>query len=103
MTTVPLAVNGARSVPETPSTLARPNGHEARRGLATKGVLTEAREDLRERLQALADDVDAFWRASLEVGDFNLVTCSVDASHAVHRAIAALDVDRYVVGGVQWH
>ena len=99
MTTVPVAVNGARSVPEIPSPLTRPNGHDARRALTTLQVLVEAREDLQQRLQALAEDVDAFWRASLECGDFNLVTCSVEASHAVHRAIGALDVDRYVIGG----
>jgi len=98
MTTVPVAVNRAKRGPEIPS-LTRANGHDARQELTTRRALVEEREALQQRLQALADEVDAFRRASLECGDFNLVTCSVEASHAVHRAIGALDVDRYVVGG----
>jgi hypothetical protein len=100
MTIVSTAVNDGRGAPpELPTPAASPDGLDAHRGLTTKRLLAETREDLLRRLQRLSQDVDEFWRGSLDCGDFNLVTCSVEASHAVHQALAALEVDRYVTGG----
>ena len=100
MTIASRAVNDLRGAPlDLPIPIASPNGHAAHQGLTTARSLAETREDLQRRLQALAQDVDEFWRGSLDSGDFKLVTSSVEASHAVHRALAALNVDRYVIGG----
>jgi hypothetical protein len=83
---------------KAPLLLADPGEHEGHRAPRTLRLLVETRDGLQRRLQVLAQDVDEFWRESLECGDFKLVTSSVEASHAVHLAIAALDVDRYVAG-----
>ena len=99
VTSIPVATNGATSALDTPWPLASPNRLDPVPGPTTRHALLAVGEDLQRRLQALALDVDGFWRASLEGEDFRLVTSSVEASHAVHRAIAALDIDRYVIGG----
>jgi hypothetical protein len=100
MTMVSTTVNDVRSSPlDLPTPAASPDGLDANRRLTTRQLLAETREDLQRRLQVLAQDLDEFWRGSLDCGEFNLVTCSVEASHAVHQALAALEVDRYVTGG----
>ena len=49
--------------------------------------------DLGARIRAIAVDVDRMWRAALESGDFDLVTRSTEASHALHRAVLVLEND----------
>lgn len=78
---------------------ARPNARASGREQGTVPLLVGRRVELRRRLHALVQDVDEFWRDSLESRDFGLVTSSVEASHAMHRALVALEVDdRAVIG-----
>lgn len=54
----------------------------------------QTRSVLRQRLEAIAHDVDEVWDVALDSGDYELVSCYVEASQAVHRAVVALGAGR---------
>jgi hypothetical protein len=58
---------------------------------------TPARELIR-RLRSIAGEVDGMWQEALQSQDFDLVWRSSEASHAVHRAVLALEVDALTIG-----
>ncbi|MEO8266311.1 MAG: hypothetical protein ABI706_12480 [Ilumatobacteraceae bacterium] len=54
--------------------------------------------ELRDRLRSVAEDVDLLWYEAIDREDSALVTRSVQASHAVHRALIALEDNAPAIG-----
>ena len=53
-------------------------------------------DTLRAILDALARDLRAMWSDALADGDFATIARLVEASHAIHRAAAALTEESFV-------
>jgi hypothetical protein len=53
-------------------------------------------DDVQHTLDQIAERLSSLWAAALVAGDFRDIDRLVEASHAVHRAAAALTVDRQV-------
>jgi hypothetical protein len=68
------------------------------RSLERLSLLDLRTPELRDRLRAIAVDVDRMWQAALNLGDFDLVTRTTEASHALHRALLALDEGEVTIG-----
>ncbi len=49
-------------------------------------------------IRRYASDVDHLWQHALQRQDFDLLTRSVEASHALHRALLALADTTYLIG-----
>ncbi|HEY8524683.1 MAG TPA: hypothetical protein VIL48_06965 [Acidimicrobiales bacterium] len=55
-------------------------------------------DEIRAGLASVAEQLRALWSVALEQGDFDEITRIVDASHAVERALVALDTPARVGG-----
>ena len=59
---------------------------------------TLSSRELIARLRSVAGEVDEMWHQALESQDFDLVWRSSEASHAVHRAVLALEEASQKIG-----
>lgn len=76
-------------------------GSDATRDVRGTGISpSEVRTptELRDLVRSVAGDVDRMRRAALHCGDFDLITRSTEASHALHRAVVALEDGEPITG-----